>query len=189
MPDIPILSFNSQKAWADWLHSNHNTFPGIWIRFYKKNSGVDTVTYDDALEIALCYGWIDSLVNKYDELSYIQKFTPRKPKSIWSKRNTEKVEVLIKAGLMQPAGYEQIELAKADGRWDAAYNSSSNMTFPDEFLTALSKNKKAQMFFDTLNKTNKYAIAWRLETAKKPETKMRRMHQILEMLEKEEKFH
>jgi uncharacterized protein YdeI (YjbR/CyaY-like superfamily) len=187
--EFPILTFASASQWAAWLEKHTDTADGIWIRFFKKGSGIETITYDQASEIALCYGWIDSQAKKYDEVSYLQKFTPRRSKSIWSKVNTQRVAQLLKEGKMKPSGLKQIEEAKKDGRWDAAYRSSSEITLPKEFLTELAKREKAQTFFNTLNKSNVYAIAWRLETARKPETKARRMQMILDMLEKGEKFH
>ena len=187
--DLPILSFLSPAEWRRWLAINHDTAKGLWLRFFKKGSGVKSIIYAEALDEALCYGWIDGQLNKYDEDSYLQKFTPRGPKSVWSKRNTEYVKRLVEEGRMKPAGLKQVEMAKADGRWEKAYDSPGKMTMPEDFLIALSKNKKAKAFFDTLNKANTYAIAWRLQTAKKPETREKRMIQILEMLSKEQKFH
>jgi uncharacterized protein YdeI (YjbR/CyaY-like superfamily) len=185
----PIESFKTAKDFEVWLKKNHKTAEGMWVRFYKKDSGVDSITYPQAVEVALCYGWIDAVMNKYDEQSYIQRFTPRRSKSIWSKINIDKVTRLIEEGRMKPAGLKEIEAAKADGRWQAAYDSPSNTIMPEDFLLKLSKNAKAKKFFDTLNKSNTYAIAWRLQTAKKPETREKRMNIILEMLSKGEKFH
>lgn len=187
--DIPIHSFPSQKAWRKWLDKNFENQKGIWMRFFKKDSGVKSVNYKEALDEALCYGWIDGQLKKYDEESYLQKFTPRRDRSIWSKRNIEHVERLINSGQMQPPGLKEVERAKAEGRWDQAYSSPSNMTAPEDFLKELSKNKKAEKFFYSLNKANQYAINWRLQTAKKPGTRERRMKTILEMLKKGEKFH
>ncbi|HSW87588.1 MAG TPA: YdeI/OmpD-associated family protein [Candidatus Saccharimonadales bacterium] len=187
--DLPIIAFVSQKDWEMWLETHHEKEQGIWIQFFKKNSGIVSITYMQAVETALCYGWIDSQAKSFDEKSYLQKFTPRRSKSIWSKVNTQRIERLLKEGKMKPAGLKQIEEAKQDGRWEAAYNSPSTIIIPEDFLKELSKNKKAQAFFETLNKTNTYAIAWRLETAKKPETREKRMKMILEMLGKGEKFH
>lgn len=186
---VPILSFESQKAWEKWLSKNYSNADGIWLRFFKKGSGVQTVVYAEALDVALCYGWIDAQVNKFDELSYRQKFTPRRAKSIWSKRNIEHAERLIKDGKMKEAGFAQIEAAKKDGRWEKAYDSPSTMVMPEDFLKMVSKNKKAKAFFDTLTKANTYAIAWRLQTAKKPETRERRMKALLAMLERGEKLY
>lgn len=159
------------------------------MRFYKKNSGKISITHNEALDEALCYGWIDGQLKKYDDQSWLQKFTPRRAKSIWSKKNAERAEELTKLGKMKPAGLQQINNAKADGRWQRAYTSPADMSFPDDFLKKLSKNKKVQNFFESLNRANKYAIAWRLQTAKNPETKNKRMKQILEMLSNGEKFH
>jgi uncharacterized protein YdeI (YjbR/CyaY-like superfamily) len=187
--DLPILAFASAKEWRKWLSTNHAKSSGIWLRYFKKDSGEKSITYAEAVEEALCYGWIDGQSNKYDADSYIQRFTPRRPTSIWSKINTERVERLIAEGKMKKAGMEQVELAKADGRWQKAYDSPKNMTMPEDFLQQLSKNKKAKAFFDGLNKTNQYAIAWRLQTAKKPETREKRLKEILAMMKEGKKFH
>lgn len=188
--DTIIQSFSTPKEWNRWLTSNFDTIHnGIWIRIYKKDSGIKTITYDEALEEALCFGWIDSQKKKYDETSWIQKFTPRRAKSIWSKRNREKVEKLIKEKRMQPSGLKEVEAAKKDGRWEKAYDSQSNMEMPKDFLVQLKKNKKAHEFFQSLNKSNHFAIAWRLQTAKKPETREKRMKQLLEMMENQQKLH
>lgn len=186
---MPVVSFASSKEWSTWLAANHGKSNGVWLRFFKKDSGEKTVTYAEALDDALCYGWIDGQADKYDANSYIQKFTPRKPKSMWSKRNTEKAERLIEEGKIKKAGLQQVELTKADGRWQQAYDSPKNMKVPDDFLQQLSADTKAKTFFDTLNKTNLYAIAWRLQTAKKPETREKRLKQILEMMREGKKFH
>ncbi len=187
--DLQIISFKSQKDWAIWLAKNHSTSSGIWLRLFKKDSGVPSVTYAEALDEALCYGWIDGQLDKYDEKSWLRKFTPRRPKSVWSKRNIEHVNCLTRAGKMKPAGLKEVEAAKADDRWDRAYDSPSAMRVPDDFLEELSKNKKAKAFFETLNKANTYAIAWRLQTAKKPETRAQRMKAILDLLAKGQKLH
>lgn len=185
----PILTFVNSSDWEKWLNANHETAAGVWLRFFKKGSGVVSLVYADALEVALCFGWIDSQAKKYDEKSYLQKFTPRRSKSIWSKINTEHIVRLIKEAKMRPAGLRQVEEAKKDGRWDAAYHSPSRIELPHDFISKLKANKKAYDFFKTLNKSNTYAIAWRLQTAKKPETKERREAIIIEKLEKGEKFH
>jgi uncharacterized protein YdeI (YjbR/CyaY-like superfamily) len=187
--DLPIIAFKSQKDWANWLAKNHAKSGGIWLRLFKKDSGVASVTYAEALDEALCHGWIDGQLDKYDEKSWLRKFTPRRPKSVWSKRNIEYVNLLMDAGKMKPAGLKEVEAAKADGRWGRAYDSPSAMQVPDDFLKELSRDKKAKAFFETLNKANTYAIAWRLQTAKKPETRARRMQAILAMLKKGENFH
>jgi uncharacterized protein YdeI (YjbR/CyaY-like superfamily) len=187
--DFPIVPFASGKEWEAWLEKNHETATGVWMQFYKKATGLPSISWADAIPIALCYGWIDSQAKAYDEKSYLQKFTPRGPKSIWSKINVAHVEQLIKEGKMKPAGLAAVEAAKKDGRWDKAYDSPKNMTVPEDFLKELEKHKKAKAFFATLNKANTYAIAWRLQTAKKPETRERRMQLLLEKLERGEKLH
>ncbi len=186
---LPILLFPTPSDWSGWLEKNHETSPGIWMKFAKKNSGIISITYDQALDIALCFGWIDSMVNTYDEKTYVQKFTPRRAKSMWSKTNVEHVKRLLEEGKMHPAGLKEMERAQSDGRWQAAYDSPAASTPPDDFMQELKKSPKSLAFFETLNKTNRYAILWRLQTAKKAETRNKRMKEILEMLEKGEKFH
>lgn len=185
----PILFFKTPAEWEKWLVKNWDTSKAVWLQLYKKDSGILSINHAEALEVCLCYGWIDGIANKYDERSYLQRFSPRRPKSLWSKKNIENVTRLIASGKMKPGGLMEIEAAKADGRWNAAYDSPSNMEIPKDFLEELSKNKKAKDFFRTLNKTNTYAITWRLQTAKKTETREKRMKIIIEMLSKEEKFH
>lgn len=187
--DLPIHLFSSQEEFEDWLFKNHASSQGVWLQMYKKAAKRTSINYDQALDVALCYGWIDGQANSYNTDSYLQKFTPRRARSIWSKRNTEHVARLIKLGKMKPAGLAEIERAKADGRWEKAYDAQSTSKIPDDFLKALEKNKKAKAFFATLNKTNLYSIAWRLQTAKKSETRTKRMGAIIAMLEKGEKFH
>ncbi|MCG3157745.1 MAG: hypothetical protein DKINENOH_04381 [bacterium] len=187
--DVPILSFKSQRDWANWLAKQHAASNGIWLRFFKKDSGVASVTYAEALDEALCYGWIDGRLDPYDEKSWLRRFTPRRPRSPWSKRNIEHVNRLTAAGRMKPAGLQEAEAAKKDGRWDKAYDPQGAMEMPADFLQALAKDKKAKAFFESLNRANHYAIAWRLQTAKRPETRARRMQAILAMLKKGEKFH
>lgn len=186
---LPILTFTSSEDFTSWLAKHHKVSQGIWMRLFKTKSRVPTISYAEALDIALCYGWIDGQKKAYDTESWLQKFTPRRRKSIWSKRNREHVERLNKSGMMKAAGIEEVEAAKADGRWEQAYESPANMTIPADFLNELARNKKAEAFFKTLNKTNIYAIVWRLQTAKKAETRNKRMKAILEMLKNREKFH
>lgn len=186
---LQTISFRSVKEWAKWLAKHHAGSGGIWVRFFKKDSGIPSITYDEALDEALCYGWIDGQLQKCDEKSWLRKFTPRRAKSIWSKRNIGHVERLLKAARMKPPGLRQIEAAKADGRWGQAYDSPSAMQVPADFLAALAKNKKAHRFFETLSRANLYAIGWRLQTAKKPETREKRMKVILAMLARGEALH
>lgn len=171
------------------MEKNHAGSDGVGLRIFKKDSGEKSITYAEALDEALCFGWIDGQKKAFDELSWVQKFTPRRAKSGWSKRNTEHVERLIKAGQMTRAGLEVVEAAKADGRWQAAYDSQRNAAPPEDFLKALAKDKKAKAFFATLNKANIYSIVYRLQTAKTPETREKRMKMILDMLSCGEKFH
>lgn len=185
----PVKTFTTQQKLREWFEKNHAVSDGLWLKIFKKDSGKKTVTHAQALDEALCFGWIDGQRNSHDELSFLQKFTPRRSRSIWSKRNRENVERLINDEQMTPAGHAEIERAKKDGRWDAAYDSPKNMEVPDDFLKELKKNKKAREFFQTLNKTNKFAIAFRLHTAKRPETRERRMKDFLEKMARGEKLH
>jgi uncharacterized protein YdeI (YjbR/CyaY-like superfamily) len=187
--ELKILSFKTPKAFGVWLKSNHAKVPGVWVQLFKKGSGVKTITYAEAVDEALCWGWIDSQKKSFDDKSFLQRFGPRRAKGMWSKTNREHVARLGHEGRMMPAGLAQVASAKADGRWQAAYDSPKNMEVPDDFLSELKKNKTAFKFFNSLNKTNIYAIAWRLQTAKKPETRKKRMDSILEMLKKGQKFH
>ncbi|HLF32823.1 MAG TPA: YdeI/OmpD-associated family protein [Cyclobacteriaceae bacterium] len=189
LKNLQLLTLYNPRDWGKWLKVNHSNSEGIWLKFFKKDAGIPALTYEEALMEALCYGWIDGLSNSYDEKSWIRKFTPRRSKSVWSKRNTERINRLISEGRMKPAGMKQVEAAKADGRWVKGYDPPKDMTMPKDFLKELSKNKKAKTFFETLNKANTYAIGWRLQTAKKPETRIKRMKEILVMLKEGKKFH
>ncbi len=186
---MQTLHFKSSADFRKWLEKNHATSDGIWLRIFKKNSNEKSVTYAEALDQALCFGWIDGLRRPGDELSFLQRFTPRRPRSGWSKINTQHAERLIKAGLVAPSGLKAIEAAKADGRWEAAYSSPRDAQPPEDFLRELNKNKKAKAFFESLNRVNVYAIVYRLQTAKKPETRDRRMKLILEMMKKGKRLH
>jgi uncharacterized protein YdeI (YjbR/CyaY-like superfamily) len=186
---MKILSFTSARAFRAWLAENHAQSSGILLQIYKKDAGVVTVTYAEALDQALCYGWIDGQKKPADRQSWLQTFVPRRPKSRWSKTNTAHAERLIKSGAMTAAGLKEVEAAKTDGRWQAAYAAFGSATVPDDFLRQLARNKKAKAFFATLNKTNLYSIVYRLQTAKKPETRDKRVQTIIAMLERGEKFH
>ncbi len=185
----PVLVFESARVWETWLAKHHARSPGVWLRIYKKGSDKTSVNYTEALDAALCYGWIDSRKRPGDALSWLQKFSPRRPRSVWSRINTEKAERLIQTGKMKPAGLKEVEAAKSDGRWQRAYDSPRGATLPADFLKELAKNKKAQSFFEGLSKANTYAIAYRLQTAKRPETRQKRMEFILAMLARRQKFH
>jgi uncharacterized protein YdeI (YjbR/CyaY-like superfamily) len=183
------MPFETSKQWEKWLAKNHNIIDGIWLQFQKKASGRQSVTYAEALDVALCYGWIDGQKKSNDNCSWLQKFIRRRPKSAWSKKNTEHVKRLTKAGKMKPAGIAAAEEARKNGLWKSAYDSQGNSKIPEDFLKELSRNKKAQAFFISLNKANLYSIAYRLQTARKPETRKRRMKLILEMMANGKKFH
>ena len=186
---MKTMSFKSSADFRCWLEQNHATTDGLWLRIFKKGSGEKSITYAEALDECLCFGWIDGQKQPYDERSWLQRITPRRARSVWSNLNTQHVERLIKTKRMTSKGLAAVEAAKADGRWQAAYESPRNAAPPGDFLKALGRDKKAKAFFETLNKTNAYAIVYRLRTAKKPETRERRMKMILEMLSRGEKFH
>ena len=186
---VPIIEFKTGEAFETWLIKNHEKSNGLWLKIFKKDSRKKTISYAEALDVALCYGWIDGQKQTHDEQAWLQKFCPRRAKSIWSKKNTEHVERLINEGRMRPAGLKAVERAKADGTWEKAYDSSSKMTIPEDFLKELGKNKKAAATFGSLNKTNLFSIGFRLQTAKKQETREKRMKEIIDMLAKGEKFH
>jgi uncharacterized protein YdeI (YjbR/CyaY-like superfamily) len=188
-PELPIIPFASSNDWATWIDQHHATSAGLWLKLTKKGSGLPSVTYEEALEVALCYGWIDGQKKGFDDQAWLQKFTPRSTKSIWSKINREKAQRLIENGKMQPAGLKEVERAQQDGRWEAAYDSQRNITIPDDFQAELDQNPAAKDFFATLNSANRYAILFRLQTAKKPETRANHIQRFIEMLEKHEKFH
>jgi uncharacterized protein YdeI (YjbR/CyaY-like superfamily) len=186
---LPIRHFARPEEWAEWLAVHHADSAGLWLQLAKKASGIPSITYAQAVEVALCYGWIDSLKKSYDDNSWLQKFSPRKAQSKWSKINREKAEQLIAGGQMQPAGLAAIEAAKADGRWEAAYDAPSTATVPPDLQEALDQNPAAASFFTTLNATNRYAILHRIQTAKKAETRARRIQQFVEMLARNEKLY
>jgi uncharacterized protein YdeI (YjbR/CyaY-like superfamily) len=182
-------SFRSSKELRAWMAKEYARARGLLLRIYKKGSGIPSVTYAEALDQALCFGWIDGQKLPFDTNSWLQKFTPRRAKSGWSKINVAHVGRLMQAGQMTPAGLKEAAAAKADGRWATAYDSSANATMPPEFVKALARNAKAKQFYATLNKSNRYSIAYRLQTAKRSETKIKRIKLIIEMLARGEKFH
>jgi uncharacterized protein YdeI (YjbR/CyaY-like superfamily) len=186
---MEIRSFQSSVDFRKWLLKNHDKSSGIWLRIAKVDAGIMTVTYAEALDEALCFGWIDGQKKSGDSRFWLQRFTPRKPNSQWSKKNTEHAERLMKAKKMAPSGLREIGAAKSDGRWKAAYDSFGTAVVPQDFLKELAKNKKAKAFFETLNKTNLYSISYRLQTAKKAETRANRIKAIIKMLESGKKFH
>jgi uncharacterized protein YdeI (YjbR/CyaY-like superfamily) len=187
--ELEAMAFADRNAWGKWLKGNHLSSPGIWLQLAKKDSGAKSVTYAEALEMALCYGWIDGQKRGHSDEAWLQKFTPRGRKSIWSKINREKALALIECGKMQAAGLAEIERAKQDGRWEQAYDSQSKAAIPPDLQAALDKNARAKAFFATLESRNRYAILWRVQTAKKAETRARRIVESVGMLERGEKIH
>ena len=184
-----IRHFVDAAAWEEWLSANHAKSRGIWMQFAKKGSAKTSVTHADALECALRWGWIDGQKDRFDEGSWLQKFGPRAPKSLWSKINRTKAEELIQAGRMMSNGLKEVERAKADGRWDAAYDSAQTATVPPDLASRLDKLPKAKQFFESLDSRNRYSILFRIQTAKKPETRARRIDQFVDMLARGEKIY
>ena len=187
--DPLVRGFKDAKAWESWLAKNQNAADGLWVQIAKKASGKKSITYPEAVEIALCYGWIDGQKKPESEATWLQRFVPRRPRNIWSKINREKALGLIANGRMQRAGLDEIERAKKDGRWEAAYDSPKNAPVHPDFQKALDRNPRAKAFFKTVNAANRYAIIWRLHTAKKAETRERLTRKFIEMLEKGETLH
>lgn len=181
--------FKNQGAWSTWLEKHHSHSSGIWVRLAKKNSGLKSVTYAEALESALCYGWIDGQKKSDSEQAWLQRFCPRSSKSLWSKINRQKALALIKAGRMAAAGLQAVEQAQKNNRWKSAYDSPRSASVPDDFQAALKANPKATGFFETLERRNRYAILFRVQTAKKPETRVRNIQKFIAMLERGEKIH
>ncbi|HKH10636.1 MAG TPA: YdeI/OmpD-associated family protein [Rubrobacter sp.] len=188
-PDLPIIPFASREAWRSWLEGRHATSDGVWLKIAKKGSGIETVTFAEALDVALCYGWIDSQRGGFDGRYFLQRFTPRKPRSRWSQVNREKVARLIESGEMRPAGLREVERAKADGRWDAAYEPQSAAKVPDDLRLELEGNEAAREFFEKLDRANRYAILYRIQDAKKQETRARRIARYVAMLAEGKKLH
>lgn len=187
--ELPIIFFVDKQSFENWLENNCNTSAGIWLQIAKKDSDITSVAYDEAVEIALCYGWIDSQKKKHDEKSWLQRFTPRSIKSIWSKVNKEKAELLIKNGIMKSAGFNAIEAAKQSGNWDNAYESQKVVSLPEDFAIELEKSIIAKEFYHSLDKQNKYAIIFRINNAKKQETRAKMISRFMSMLEKGERIH
>jgi uncharacterized protein YdeI (YjbR/CyaY-like superfamily) len=185
---LPIVAFADRAEFAAWL-AEHADTSGLWIRIAKKDTGIPSVNHDQALEVALRYGWIDGTAQRVDEVHYVQKFTPRTKRSRWSKINRASAERLIEAGEMTPGGLREVDAAKADGRWAAAYAGSATQTVPDDLRAALDANPAAAAFFTTLTSQNRYAILYRVEEAKRPETRARRIEKFVGMLERGETLH
>ena len=186
--ELPIEHFMDAGAWERWLEQ-HPESTGVWLKIAKKDSGFPSVSYSEALDVALCHGWIDGQKKGYDAQCFLQRFTPRRARSTWSKINVARIESLVAAGRMRPAGLREVEAARADGRGDAAYDGARSMEVPPALAKALAKNRKAKAFFDTLDKTNRYAVCWRVQTAVKPETRQARVEKLVAMLARGEKIH
>jgi uncharacterized protein YdeI (YjbR/CyaY-like superfamily) len=186
---LPVLRFEDAGAWERWLEARGGEAPGLWLRLAKKAAPLQSLSYAEALDVALCWGWIDGQKRGYDEHSWLQKFTPRRAKSVWSKINREKVHALTESGRMRPAGLAAVEAAKADGRWDAAYDSQRTATVPDDLAAALEASPAAKAGFEALNGANRYAILWRVQTAKRAETRARNIEKFVAMLERGETIH
>ncbi len=180
--DLPVLEFRDPQTWAGWLEHHHASRDGVWLKFAKKGSNITTVTYSEALEEALCYGWIDGQVARHDERYYLQRFTPRRRRSRWSQINREKIEQLVAQRRMKPAGLAEVEAAKSDGRWDSAYPPPSKATVPEDLQLALDANPEAKSFFETLTASPRYTILYRVEDARRPETRARRIAEYVQML-------
>ena len=179
---LPVMEFASAKDWERWLARNHGKSDGVWLKIAKKGTGVDTVGYPEAVDVALCYGWIDGLRHKHDDVYFRQRMTPRKARSRWSKINREKAEGLVADGRMREAGMREVEAARADGRWDAAYAGQRTIEVPGDLARALRGNARARRAFEALDSRNRYAILYRIHDAKRPETRARRIEQFVTML-------
>ena len=191
MSSISVLDVRTAEDWDRWLDEHHASVPeGVWLRLFKKDHRDEgALEYAEAVELALCFGWIDGQGKGYDETSRLQRFTPRRSGSVWSKVNTERAERLIQAGRMRAAGMREVDAATSDGRWEKAYDPPSTAVVPEDFLAELRRNKKAAKFFATLNKRNTYPVTYRLQTAKTPETRAKRNKAMIEMFERGEKFY
>ncbi|HYJ22310.1 MAG TPA: YdeI/OmpD-associated family protein [Solirubrobacterales bacterium] len=187
--ELPTLLFATPPDLEAWLEENYGQSEGFWLKVAKKGSGERSVTYAEALELALCFGWIDSQKRGLDEKFFLQRFTPRRPRGRWSRINRDKVEGLLAAGTMRPAGLAEVEAAKADGRWEAAYEGQRTAKVPADLQRELDASEAAREFFATLDSANRYAILYRLDEAKKPETRERRLRKFVAMLERGEKIH
>ena len=186
---LPTMLFEQKQDWLTWLTDNHSTSSGVWLQLAKKGVDVKSVSYDQAIEVALCFGWIDGQKKALNDQYWLQRVTPRSAKSIWSNINKEKALALIKSGIMAPAGLKEVERAKLDGRWDAAYDSASKSSVPSDFQSALDGNLRAKKFFETLDSRNRYSVLFRIQTAKRAETRAKKISQFVEMLANHENIH
>jgi uncharacterized protein YdeI (YjbR/CyaY-like superfamily) len=186
---LPVMTFESTDAWDAWLAAHHADSPGLWLKIAKKGAAGTTISYSDALDVALCHGWIDGQKGRHDDEYWLQRFTPRKPGGRWSKINTERAAALIESGRMRPAGLSEVERAQADGRWEQAYESQSRIAVPEALARALAANERASAFFATLDSANRYAILYRISAAKRPETRAKRIDTYVAMLSEHKKLH
>jgi uncharacterized protein YdeI (YjbR/CyaY-like superfamily) len=186
---LPSVPFASDAEWERWLEDNHAESDGVWIEIAKKDSGIESVRYPEVLDTAICFGWIDGRREALDDRWFLQRFTPRRPRSRWSRINRDKAKRLIADGRMRPAGLAEVERARADGRWDAAYEGQRAMAVPDDLQRELDARPEARKFFEELSSQNRYAILYRLHDAKRPETRARRLEKFVAMLEAGEKIH
>ena len=186
---LPARPFAQQQDWHAWLEANHGSAPGLWLQIAKAGTGIPSVSYDQALETALCFGWIDGQKKKHDDQYWLQRFTPRAKQSAWSRNNREKALSLIASGKMEEAGLREIETAKGDGRWNAAYDSASKAAVPEDFQAALDSNDRARGFFANLDSRNRYSMLYRIQTVKKAETRARKIAEFVQMLERHEAFY
>ena len=185
----PVLFFATSADLEAWLDENGEESDGIWLKFAKKGSGIQSVVYAQALDVALCHGWIDGQKRGYDETHWLQRFTPRGPRSKWSQNNRDKAEALVRAGRMCPAGQAQVDAARADGRWAAAYAGQRSASVPDDLAAALAADPQAKTFFETLSGANRYAILYRVHEAQRPQTRAARIAKFVEMCHKHETVH
>jgi uncharacterized protein YdeI (YjbR/CyaY-like superfamily) len=188
-PGEPVEPFADVEAFDRWLAAHHDSERVVWIRYAKKSTGIPSITWTEAVDVALCYGWIDGQSKSIDERSHVQRFTPRGPRSRWSKVNCERIPRLIAEGRMRPSGLAEVERARADGRWEAAYDSPRNAVVPEDLAAALDADPKARAFFERLDGANRYAVLYRVQEAKRPETRARRIATLVAVLGREEKLH
>jgi uncharacterized protein YdeI (YjbR/CyaY-like superfamily) len=189
-PDpLPVMAFESTEAWDAWLSAHHADSAGLWLKIARKGSAGQSISYSDALDVALCHGWIDGQKGRHDDDYWLQRFTPRKPGSNWSKINTERAAALIASGRMRPAGLREVERAQADGRWERAYHSQSRIAVPEDLARAFAANPQARDFFATLDSTNRYAVLYRITSAKRPQTRAKRIDTFVAMLSEHKKIH
>ncbi|MFD2092838.1 YdeI/OmpD-associated family protein [Blastococcus deserti] len=187
--DLPVLAFADQAALEEWLEAEHATAPGLYVKLAKKGAGVPSIDWEQMVEVLLCFGWIDGRANRLDDRFYLQRVTPRRPRSVWSQKNVATAERLIAEGRMRPAGLAAVEAAKADGRWDRAYAGPATITVPDDLAEALAAEPAVQRAFEALDGQNRYAVLWRVHTAGTPATRAKRIATLVQMLAEGRRIH